>query len=71
MIAIAAWWSAVIDEPHRRLTVCALTSFGIGGQELREAGHVEGLLERLLHAAPDDVVDLGGVDLGVAAQERR
>ncbi len=30
MIDIAAECSAVIDEPQRRLTVCALTSLGIG-----------------------------------------
>jgi hypothetical protein len=30
MMDMAALWRAVIDEPQRRFTVCALTSFGIG-----------------------------------------
>ena len=70
MICAAAACSACIDEPHRRLTVWPGHRVRQPGEQQREAGHVEGLLERLLHAAPDHVLDLVQVRLGVAAQQR-
>jgi hypothetical protein len=62
-------------EVHRLLGRAALTVHGHAGDaqrpargDHRGAGDVEGLLADLAHAAPDDVVDLRGVNAGLLRQ---
>jgi hypothetical protein len=64
MIAMAAVCSALMEEPQRRLIVWALAVVRDGGHQRGEARDVEALFQGLLGAAPDHVLDLGGIDPG-------
>ena len=63
-ISAAAKLIACWAEPHWRSTVVAGVSIGQPGLEPGVAADVDRLLAELLHAAGDDVLDLGGVDPG-------
>ena len=58
----AAKWMDCWDEPHWRSTVVPGTDSGQPARQHGHPGHVEALLADLLDAAPDHVVDHGGVE---------
>ena len=70
MIDMAAVCSAVIDEPQRRLTVCALTSLGIGVRSCAKRATLKAC-SSVCCTQPQMMSSISaGIDLGVAAEER-
>ena len=69
MIMAAAKLTAVMPEPQKRSRVTPLAAHVVAGVERGHAAEVAALLADLRAGAPDDVVDVGGVEV-VALGER-
>ena len=71
MIDLAAVWSAVMDEPQRRFTVCALTSLGMGVRSWAKRATLKAC-SSVCCTQPQTMSSISaGIDLGVAAEEGR
>ena len=68
MMELAAMLTLVMPEPQNRSSVTRAGAHVIAGVERRHPAEIAALLAALRTGAPDDVVDVSGIDAGAIGQ---